>query len=88
MASTSPAEKKSWLSLSNCTCTLETAGVLVLVGVAIYLLARSVFDVIFWIVFSLVLALGFAYAYYKCFCGSGGKSSGSSGEYTRLPNEL
>ena len=87
MASSSP-EKKSWISLSNCTCTWEMAGVLVLVGVAIYLLARSVFDVIFWVVFSFILAAGFAYAYYKCFCGSAGKSSGSSGEYTRLPNEL
>ena len=76
-------EKRSWLSPANCTCTWETALLLVVIATACYLLARSVFDVIFWVVISVCIAYGLIYAYFKCCVASAKKPA--SGGYLPIP---
>jgi len=80
----SEAEKRSWLSPANCTCSWETALMLAVVGVAIYLLARSVFDVVFWVIISVCILYGLVYSYFKCCISNKQKSTSSSG-YSPIP---
>ena len=82
-------ERRSWLSPANCTCGWDTALLLVVVGTAIYLLARSVFDVIFWVVISICIVYGLVYSYFRC-CASSSSSRGRQaasnlGSYAPLP---
>ena len=83
-----PVQQKStsWLSPSNCTCTWDTLLMIVILGVAIYLLARSVFDVIFWIVFSICIVCAVIYTYYKCCMNSNGNRKEANEGYSSIPN--
>lgn len=76
--------QSSW-SWTTVACTWESLGIAVVVGTLIYILARSVFDTIFFVVLAIILFVGIVWAYLRC-CAGGSSSKSDAGEYQPIPN--
>lgn len=72
--------------VSRCTSvtfTWEGLAITIVVGTLIYILARSVFDTIFFVILAIILFAGIVWAYLRCCAGSSSKSD----DYQAIPTD-